>query len=361
MHWIILALLIPYIYILLKVYRSLLKIRPYSAGTPSAEFVTIIAACRNEEINLPLLLGDIALQDYPQDMFEVIVVDDNSSDSTYDTAGGSGGIRNIRVIKNTGEGKKAAIRTGVRMASGSLIITVDADSRMKTGWLRTIVSFYEKEKPEMIICPVTLKGGNGFFHRFQELEFLSLQGITAGKAAGGDPVMCNGANLLFTKKSFEEHSMELHDEFISGDDIFLLHAIKKDNRNRILWLESGNALVTTKTSHSPGSFLAQRARWISKAGCYSDSSTSLLAIVTLAAVLLQISALITGIFDQKFLILFAAVFTLKSVPDYLILKNTTTRYKNEMLMKWFFISQFIYPFYVLAVLSAYISGKDGSR
>ena len=361
MHWIILTLLIPYIYVLLEVYRSLLKIKPYSAGTISAEFVTIIAACRNEETNIPLLLRDITAQDYPREFFELIVVDDNSVDSTYDTAIRSDGIRNIRVIKNTGEGKKAAIRTGVRVASGNLIITVDADSRMKAGWLRTIISFYEEEKPDMIICPVTLKGGKGFFHRFQELEFLSLQGITAGKAAAGDPVMCNGANLFFTKKSFEEHSMELHEEFVSGDDIFLLHGIKKDNQNRILWLESGNAIVTTQTSPSPRSFLSQRARWISKAGGYNENSTRLLALITLTAVLLQLFTLIGGIFDQKFLILFASAFTLKSLPDYLILKNTTTRYKREILMRWFFISQFIYPFYVLAVVSAFISGKSSSR
>ncbi len=361
MHWIILVLLIPYIYILLKFYRNLLKIKQYSSGTSQGTFVTIIAACRNEEISIPELLGNLASQDYPRNAFEVIVVDDNSADSTAASANEFNDILNLRVIDNAGKGKKAAISTGVRLAAGNIIITVDADSRMKPDWLRTLVSFYEKEKPEMIICPVILSGGKGFFHRFQELEFLSLQGITAGSAVAGDPVMCNGANLLFTKKTFWEHAADLHEELISGDDVFLLHSIKKEKNARILWLESESATVTTKTSQSAVSFLSQRARWISKAGAYTDKSTMLLAVVTLTAILLQSGTLAGGIFSTELLKMFAVIYILKSLPDYLILKNTATRYKKRQLMRLFLISQLIYPFYVLAVISVYITGRSGTR
>ena len=48
------------------------------------------------------------------------------------------GYKNLRVIKNNGRGKKQAIRTGIGVASGDLIITTDADCRMEKGWIRTI-------------------------------------------------------------------------------------------------------------------------------------------------------------------------------------------------------------------------------
>ncbi|HOB85880.1 MAG TPA: glycosyltransferase [Bacteroidales bacterium] len=358
MHWIILGLFIPYIYILLKVYRNLLRIKPYSSPASPQTFVTIIVPCRNEEINIRELLGLIALQDYPRESFEVLVVDDNSGDSTRSVATGFTGLPGLRVIENEGRGKKAAIRAGVRQASGNLIITVDADSRMERSWLKTIVSFYEQEIPGMIICPVKLSGDRSFFARFQELEFLSLQGITAGSATAGNPVMCNGANLGFTKKAYEDHSKDLHEELISGDDIFLLHSVKHDKTVRILWLESENATVTTKTSPSIASYLSQRARWISKAGAYSDKSTRMLALATLTVVLFQFSTLVLGIFSMNSLILFAAGYVLKSVPDYLILNNTSARYGKRSLMRWFFISQLVYPLYVLVVISAFIAGKN---
>jgi len=263
MHWFLLTILLPYIYIILRAYRNLLKIKQYSYDDPPTSFITIISACRNEEKNLPFLLADIVSQDYPPELYEVIIIDDNSSDSTRAIVSGFRGISNLRIIRNEKTGKKEALKTGVALAKGGLIITADADSRMKRKWLKTIVSFYEKKKPDMIICPVLLRSGRGFFNRFQELEFLSLQGITAGFATAGDPILCNGANLSFTKETFQKHSQNLHPELVSGDDIFLLHSIKKESGSNILWLESEDVTVTTAASPTLRTLLKQRARWIS--------------------------------------------------------------------------------------------------
>jgi cellulose synthase/poly-beta-1,6-N-acetylglucosamine synthase-like glycosyltransferase len=258
-------------------------------------------------------------------------------------------MKNLKVIRNNGTGKKLAIRTGVNAASGKLIITTDADCRMEKRWLSTIVSFFEKNRPEMIICPVEVESKSGFFHKFQELEFLSLQGVTAGTAAIGNPVMCNGANLAFTKETYNEHSENLHDELQTGDDVFLLHGIKKKSGNKIMWLESADAIATTRSAETLSSFLHQRARWISKAGSYSDRFTQVLAIVTFVTILLEWFLLIAGIFNPVFFLVLLTALLLKSVPDYLILRNTASRYHKSNLMKWFVPSQIIYAFYILFV------------
>lgn len=359
MYWLLLAILIPYLIILLRIYRSILKIKPWIPDHNKPQFISIITACRNEENNLPVLLGDISAQDYPPGMYEVIVIDDNSSDSTFRTASDFKGISNLKVIKNNGTGKKAAIRTGTGIAEGNLVITVDADCRIKKKWLMTIASFHFIEKADMIICPVLPDEGRGFFNRFQELEFMSLQGITAGSAAAGDPLMCNGANLSFTMESFDRYGRDLHDELISGDDVFLLHNMKREKGNKILWLESEDAAVTTAGMPSLMLFLSQRARWISKAGAYRDNSTKIAALATLAAIILQLGTLMAGIWDTAFLAVSAAAFMIKSVPDYLILKNRTMRYGRYSLMKWFIPSQLIYPFYVIAVIFYLLTGWKG--
>ena len=265
MHWLIAILVLPYFLILLNIYRSLLKIKTYRISTESGTFISVVVACRNEQENLPVLLYNIACQDYPKELFEVIIVDDNSTDRTFETASGFTGIDNILAIRNNGHGKKAAVETGINASSGSLIITTDGDCRIGRNWLRTIAAFYEEHKPDMIICPVQIESGSGFFGRFQELEFLSLQGLTAGSALSGDPVMCNGANLAFTPEVYHDHSQNLHFEIASGDDIFLLYSLKKQNRSKIFWLESPESIVTTAPSPSIWSFLKQRKRWISKA------------------------------------------------------------------------------------------------
>ena len=217
------------------------------------------------------------------------MLDDNSTDKTFEIADGFTGLSNILTINNKGRGKKQALRTGILISKGNLIITTDADCRMGKNWIRTIAAFYEMNKPDMIICPVKLESVPGFFGRLQELEFLSLQGITAGCALSGNATMCNGANLAFTREVYLNHSDNLHDEINSGDDIFLLHSLKKENESKILWLESPDAMVTTKSSSTFGSFLKQRSRWISKGKAYKDRYTILLGIVTFVTIFLQVS------------------------------------------------------------------------
>jgi cellulose synthase/poly-beta-1,6-N-acetylglucosamine synthase-like glycosyltransferase len=349
MEWLSLILFIPYVYLLLKIYSSLHKIRPYTPDIHPRIFISVIVACRDEEKNLPSLLSCLAAQDYPPDSFELIVVDDNSADATWHAASGFDGIKNLKIFRNKGAGKKKAIRTGVEECSGELLVTTDADCRPGKKWLRTIASFYSENLPAMIICPVAMKGSGGFLQRFQEIEFLALQGVTAGTAAAGNPVMCNGANLAFTKEAYIKYSGGLHEEKVSGDDVFLLHGMK-EGKGIISWLESTEATVTTAASPGLCSFLLQRARWISKAGAYRDSHTISLAIVTFVTILLLPGLLIAGFFNPVFLLVSLTALILKSVPDYLILRNTSVRYGTRNLMKWFLPSQIFFILYVLVTV-----------
>ena len=350
MHWLPAILILPYIFLLLKIYRSLLKIKPFEATTIPITFVSVVVACRNEQEQLPHLLRSISEQDYPAGLFEVIIVDDNSTDKTWEIASGLKGRTNIFTIYNKGSGKKHALRTGINVASGKLIVTTDADCRMGKNWIRTIASFYETYKPDMIICPVQVESLPGFFGRFQELEFLSLQGITAGSAFQGQGTMCNGANLAFTKEAYLKNADNLHFEIATGDDVFFLHSLKKQIRSKILWLESPEALVTTVSSPTAGAYFRQRRRWISKSKAYNDTFSIILGIVTFVTILLQVSLLVAGIIDKTFLVVFLYVLLLKSVPDFLILLNISSKYGRKKLMNWFLPAQIVYPFYVLSVV-----------
>jgi cellulose synthase/poly-beta-1,6-N-acetylglucosamine synthase-like glycosyltransferase len=307
-------------------------------------------ACRNEQKSLPSLLNSIALQNYPLDLFEVIIVDDNSTDKTADVVSGFNWAGSIRVLKNSGKGKKQALRTGITYARGNLIVTTDADCTAGKNWIRTIAGYYEMNNPDMIISPVQIKTVPGFFGKFIELEFISLQGITAGTALSGNGTMCNGANLAFSREAYLNHSDNLHDELNSGDDIFLLHSLKRQADTKILWLESNDALITTESPFTFRSFLKQRNRWISKGKAYTDIYTIILGIFTFLAIAVQTGFLIASVVHPSLIWVLICVVVLKSIPDLLILRNTTERFGKKELMRWFFLSQLIYPFYVLAVI-----------
>ncbi|MDX9725040.1 MAG: glycosyltransferase [Bacteroidales bacterium] len=350
MHWLLLLILAPYLYLISRIYSRLLTVRQFRPGTVRNAFVSVVVACRNEESDLPVLLSGIARQTYDPASFELIIVDDCSTDSTYAIASGYKYIKNLRLIRSDGSGKKKALRAGIAVASGELIITTDADCIPGNNWIKTIASFHSARKPDMIIGPVVLESARGFFHKFQELEFLSLQGVTAGTAEGGDAVMCNGANLAFTSGAYRKHREKLHDELPTGDDVFLLHEIKKEDWNRILWLESHDAAVKTTAPGSLKAFIRQRARWISKTDYYSDTSSKVLAIVTFVTILAQLVIFVSSFFKAALMPVFILFFTFKSIPDFLVIDNTAERYGKKDLLKWFIPSQFIYPFYIIAIV-----------
>jgi hypothetical protein len=179
---------------------------------------------------------------------------------------------------------------------------------------------------------------------------MSLQGITAGSVMAGKGIMCNGANLAFTREAYISQIDNLHPELTTGDDVFMLHGLKKEIESRILWLESADTIVSTSSSSSVSSFLIQRKRWISKWNAYHDGFTILTGIATFAATLVQFYAFISVFFNLSFIWLFLTILVLKSIPDFLILQNTTTRYGKSNLMRWFLPAQLIYPFYVIAVI-----------
>jgi poly-beta-1,6-N-acetyl-D-glucosamine synthase len=349
MDWLAIFPVIPYTILLAWICRYLLSIKQTSPAGRTSVFVSVIIACKNEEQNLPELLRSLEKQDYLHELFEIIIVDDNSTDKTAETARSYAGILPLKVVNNNGSGKKEAIRTGTGLAQGELVLTTDADCTMSAGWIHSIASFHELNKPDMIIGPVRLAGKPGFFGRFQELEFLSLQGITAGTAAAGNPAICNGANLAFTKKAYEANMKNLRFDIATGDDVFLLHSLKK-NGSEIRWLESEMACVTTNASDDPASFLKQRRRWASKATAYTDGFSIILGIVTFAAVITQVVLMAASFFNPGYVKVFIAFFILKSIPDFIILYNTAARYKRKNLLYWFLPSQLIYPFYILIVL-----------
>jgi hypothetical protein len=154
------------------------------------------------------------------------------------------------------------------------------------------------------------------------------------------------------------HLKKKYDDIASGDDIFLLHSLKKEPGSKIVCLDAPDGIVTTCQTESPGSFLKQRSRWASKVKAYDDPLTLLLSIVTFVTIISILVFLIWGIFDRSFILLFLVSLLIKSVPDFLILYKTTRRFKQTHLLKWFLPSQIMYPFYVVVVVCCSIFSKS---
>jgi glycosyltransferase involved in cell wall biosynthesis len=97
-----------------------------------APFVSVIVAARNAEAGMGELLDCLARQTLPADRYEVIVVDDASSDATANVARAAGA--QVCTLASWG-GAYAARNAGLREARGDVLAITDADCRPRAEWL----------------------------------------------------------------------------------------------------------------------------------------------------------------------------------------------------------------------------------
>jgi cellulose synthase/poly-beta-1,6-N-acetylglucosamine synthase-like glycosyltransferase len=344
-------LLLPYLYVMMRVYRGLTLISLAEPGHVRLPKLSVVIATNRSPEALEAILRDLAVQNYSHDNFEIIIADDSHGKWEQFIAEAVSLHPAVRVVPNPATGKKSALAAAVATAEGDLIITTDDDCSVGPSWLLSIASFYNRYRPDMIICPVELTGADTLFTKIQQLEFSSLQGVTAGSAALGDPLMCNGAALAFKREAYPLSGKALNESVRSGDDVFFLHYLKKKGAV-IEWLESPEATVRTEAAATLFSLFRQRSRWASKSVYYSDVSTIVTGVAVLLASIITGSMLIYSIFNPEFLPHAFALLLLKSVPDILIVMNRLQFQGRTELLAWFPVVQLLYPFYVVIAFVA---------
>ena len=340
-----------------------LKEKFYNYDKKNIIKVSVLIAARNEENNIKKLLESIYNQSFSKELFEVIIVDDHSTDNTKNIINNfinENKELDIKLLDAENVGKKLAISQALHAASNELIIVTDADCVLNNLWIESIVGFYQDKKCRMILAPVLLSPAENFFEKMQVLEHLSLIGSTAGSASIGFPVMCNGANMAYERKAALEVEKYRKDFNIpSGDDMFLLEQmVKYYGHENVKFLLSKSAIVKTKTCKTLKDFFRQRRRWVSKTKSYTSWKVILTALVVLFFNLSIISLFISAFFIPALWSIYILLTLLKFFIDFPLLKNISSFMNQSGLLKWTLLLEFIYPFYaVFTALSGTIFTK----
>lgn len=239
--------------------------------------ISIVVALRNEENNVEALVKSLLVQQYPQELFEIILVDDHSTDDTISRIPTHPQVKVVR-INNDSQGKKAALKAGISAAQFPFAALTDADCRPTPFWLGSLASLINREEPTLIAGPVAMQHSQGLISAFQYWELEILQTVTHGSAALGFPTMCNGANLLISTTGYQNANLK-EGKSSSGDDMFLLHHFLKQNW-RVIFTRSSNAIVYTFPESTFMAMLQQQLRWASKSKHYQHPTTIALGIIT---------------------------------------------------------------------------------
>jgi cellulose synthase/poly-beta-1,6-N-acetylglucosamine synthase-like glycosyltransferase len=324
------------------------------------KFSSIIIAVRNEEKNLPELLRSIENQIYPVQNFEIIFIDDHSTDHSPDLLQQfATQHKNTSVLSlpSNEEGKKSAIRYGVEHAKGDLILTIDADCRMKPEWLGTIVSFQQTTKAGFIIAPVAYLFNNSLFEKILALEFASLIASGASMASISRPILCNGANMAFLKSFYPTDKKIMEMNSPSGDDIFFLLYVKKTMRDRIYFLKSFQSIVFTNPPSGFNDFVNQRKRWYNKSIHYTDPEIIGCGVLVSFANFCFLISFLIAIVNPALWPFFLLIFALKLLTDIGFLFPYLSFIGNRQLIRLAPILEFIYPIYIFYTIIAASIGK----
>jgi cellulose synthase/poly-beta-1,6-N-acetylglucosamine synthase-like glycosyltransferase len=328
---------------------------PVNPGT----FISIVVAVRNEESQISSLLRHLSAQDYPDNLYEIVMVNDHSTDNTARL------IRewseekrsNIKLFSNSmdEEGKKSAIANGISKTEGELVVITDADCVMGKYWLKSMAAIYEKDQPYMISGPVLLNNRKkNAIEYFQELEFITLLGTSAGASFLNRPLFCNAANMAFDRKIFNHLEDPFFSGAASGDDTMLLLKIKKEFPEKIQFNMDKNALVETLPEKTLKGFWNQRKRWISKSKYYKDFDILATSFVIFLENFSLVTLFAAIFFNHLFLKYLALFFVLKIFTDLLLILPTASYFKKYYILAAYLPSQLVYPFYATAIA---ISGK----
>ena len=344
---------INYIYIILRYtlgWKNLQTINSKKDNTSFYSF-SIIIAFRNEAQNLSKLLNSLQQINYPKNSYEVILVNDDSTDKSKVIVEDFMAENNLNwKLLHSSEGKKAAIKKGIDNSKLEYIFTTDADCIIPKNILNSYNQKLQSKKWKLISGPVNFYSDNSFLGRIFELEFMSLISSGAGAIGINKPIMLNAANLVFQRKIALEASNTIYESNIaSGDDIFLLHYIMKQYGNKeITFLKSKDAIIQTEAPKTLNQWLSQRLRWASKAKHYKINNTSISALIIL---LFNIAHLITFalLIFEGYWLFYLDLLIIKLIVDFPILNSASKFFNKRISFFAFIIIELLYPFYIVGI------------
>lgn len=239
----------------------------------SRPFVSVVIAARNEAGFIGDCLDGLARQTYPAEHYEVLVVDDGSTDGTAQIVTRfATTYPNVRYIQATDAfqhmaAKKRPLSEGIRASRGEIILTTDADCSVPATWIFGMVSQFETDADVVIGFSQLKDAGERLTpaERMQAFDFLALMSASAGAANLGVPLAASGQNFAYRKALFERvGGFEKIARCPSGDDVLLLQLFRREGA-RIAFSDHPHTFVSTRRAESMAGFWNQRRRWASNA------------------------------------------------------------------------------------------------
>ena len=168
-------------------------------------FVSLIIPVLNEEKSIKSTVDSLLNLNYPKNKFEVIIVDDGSTDNTKEIVGNYKDKR-VRLILNEhkGIGKASALNNGILNAKGEIVGCVDADCYVNTDSLMNMIGHFKSDEVGAVITSVKVLNPRSFFEKMQRIEYILTSFIRRLMSYVGTLQVTPGALSLYKKSVIDK-------------------------------------------------------------------------------------------------------------------------------------------------------------
>jgi len=354
------AIILSLLYSFVVLLFALGVVQPRKGKNTTRPKVSVIIAARNEEDNIGNILQDLVYQTYPPDLYEVIVANDGSSDATAEEVErfslAHDNVRHVHVthVPPGYSPKKYALDCAVRHSQHEIILTTDADCRVGSRWIESMVSFFTPKVGFVIGFSQFGKKGvkQNLLERLQAFDFMQLMGAAAGTCNLGYPLAATGQNLGYRRRAFQRvGGFKKVAHRVSGDDVLLLQLIRKQTNFKAIFAADPASFAVSQPQPDLRSLLNQRKRWASNGSYQLHLNIPFflyLLLVFLNSFVLLIGlplAFLTGIATTPLLLCLAA----KASAELLFAMLNAKAFNRMDLLKYFPVWFFVQVPYIVSM------------
>lgn len=321
---------------------------------------SIIIVAKDESYNLKKNLPFICEQDYP-DAYEVLVVDDNSTDDTEDVICHFKNIySNLSYLKldnniiNPYRGKKFPLSIGIKNSKYEYLLLSDADCKPTSDlWLMKMMESYTPET-ELVLGYGKYQQKKGFLNSLIRWDTFINSVMYFSAALWGFPYMGVGRNLSYKKELFYKvKGFANHMHINSGDDdLFIKDAA--NNKNTAICIDPQAHTIST-VPNTLMKYFIQKKRHFTSSSHYKLSATIYLGLMHLLEILFPILIILQIVLLKSYLFPLS-IFLFKALIQILILYKINNNLKEKKLILFSpilgFVSSLVLSiFYIISIFN----------
>lgn len=343
MSYIFYLLSVLYYILVIIVIAGLLKLKKHPFD--NTRQVSVVISARNEEKNLPFLIQKLENLTYPKNKYEIIFVNDASTDRTNSIL-----IQAVEKHENWKlislkekslhlKGKKNAITQAIKSSNWDIILTTDADCLPPNNWIEAMMGYMEPEVGMVLGHSPIIECG-GFYHSFLAFDNLAGTAISAAGSAWNKPPHSSGRNLAYLKEVFYNVGGYSASGYVdSGDDFFLSQAIHSQTDWKFAYAITVESFVPTIPVKLSKEYFRQQLRRSGKVFNW----TPMFLLLGMIIFFYHLSLVVLPFSSQLHLLNWGVSLLIKFFLEFLGTAIAAIKFQHRNLIKWFPVMAIVYP------------------